>query len=53
MRAAGEKGAQEGVAMARHLIHQLRPHVQGIYLMPAFDRYDLTAEVIEAAVTRR
>lgn len=49
MRQAGEKGAQEGVAMARELIQQLRPHVQGIYLMPAFDRYDLAAEVIEAA----
>ena len=47
MRSAGEKGAQEGVAMARDLIQELRPRVQGIYLMPAFDRYDLAAEVIE------
>jgi homocysteine S-methyltransferase len=48
MRNAGEKGAQEGAAMARELIQQLRPHIQGIYLMPPFDRYDLAAEVIEA-----
>jgi 5,10-methylenetetrahydrofolate reductase len=48
MRSAGEKGAQEGVSMARDLIHYLRPHIQGIYLMPPFDRYDLAAEVIEA-----
>jgi homocysteine S-methyltransferase len=47
MRSAGETGAQEGIAMARDLIQELRPRVQGIYLMPAFDRYDLTAEVIE------
>lgn len=47
MRDAGEKGAQAGLAMARDLIHQLRPHVQGLYLMPPFDRYDLAAEVIE------
>ncbi|MCK6626773.1 MAG: bifunctional homocysteine S-methyltransferase/methylenetetrahydrofolate reductase [Anaerolineae bacterium] len=47
MRDAGEKGAQTGLAMARDLIRQLRPQVQGIYLMPPFDRYDLAAEVIE------
>lgn len=51
MHRAGEKGAQEGIAMARDLIQQLRPRVQGIYLMPPFDRYDLAAEVIEAAQT--
>ncbi|MBI1881615.1 MAG: bifunctional homocysteine S-methyltransferase/methylenetetrahydrofolate reductase [Chloroflexi bacterium] len=53
MRTAGDKGAQEGVAMARDLIHQLRPHAQGIYLIPAFDRFDLAAEVIEMAEDRR
>ncbi|NJN96915.1 MAG: hypothetical protein HC875_23845 [Anaerolineales bacterium] len=47
MRDAGEKGAQAGLVMARDLIRQLRPHVQGLYLMPPFDRYDLAAEVIE------
>ncbi len=48
MRFAGEKGAPEGVALAGELIHQLRPLVQGVYLMPPFERYDLAAEVIEA-----
>jgi homocysteine S-methyltransferase len=47
MHEAGEKGPEEGVALARDLILQLRPLVQGIYLMPAFGRYDLAAEVIE------
>jgi methionine synthase I (cobalamin-dependent)/5,10-methylenetetrahydrofolate reductase len=44
---AGDKGAQEGVAMARDLVLQLRSFTQGIYLMPAFGRYDLASEVIE------
>jgi homocysteine S-methyltransferase len=47
MHNAGDSGAVEGVAMARDLIMQLRPLVQGIYLIPAFGRYDLAAEVIE------
>jgi homocysteine S-methyltransferase len=47
MQLAGEKGAAEGVAIARDLITQLRPFVQGIYLIPAFGRYDLAADVIE------
>lgn len=47
MQFAGEKGATEGVAIARDLITQLRPFVQGIYLIPAFGRYDLAADVIE------
>jgi homocysteine S-methyltransferase len=51
MRSAGDKGAAEGVSMACELITQLRPLVQGIYLMPPFERYDLAAEVIEAAVS--
>lgn len=47
MQAAGEDGAPTGVALARQLVEQLRPLVQGIYLMPPFGRYDLAAEVIE------
>ena len=49
MRDAGEKGAKVGVVMARELIKQLRSNVQGIYLIPAFGRYDLAAEVLEVA----
>jgi methionine synthase I (cobalamin-dependent)/5,10-methylenetetrahydrofolate reductase len=49
MRSAGDKGPQEGLAMARELILQLRSFVQGIYLMPPFERFDLAAEVVEAA----
>jgi hypothetical protein len=26
----------------------MRPHVQGVYLMPPFNRFDYAAEIIEA-----
>ena len=48
MHQAGDNGPDVGVAMARDLVMQLRTtFAQGIYLMPAFGRYDLAAEVIE------
>ncbi len=48
MRTSGEKGAQTGIAATVDLIEQIRPLVQGVYLMPAFHRYDYAAEIIEA-----
>jgi methionine synthase I (cobalamin-dependent)/5,10-methylenetetrahydrofolate reductase len=48
MRRAGEDGPREGVRMARQLLADLYDIVQGVYLMPAFNRFDLVAEVIDA-----
>jgi len=48
MRLAGEKGAQEGSRIAIELIKELKARAQGIYLMPAFNRFDYAAEIIEA-----
>jgi homocysteine S-methyltransferase len=45
---AGENAPAEGVKIAVELIEQVRPWAHGIYLMPAFGRYDLAAEIIEA-----
>jgi len=45
---AGESAPQEGVKIAVELIEQLKTWGQGIYLMPAFGRYELAAEIIEA-----
>jgi homocysteine S-methyltransferase len=39
---------REGVAIARETLGRLRPFVQGVYMMPAFSRYDLVADVIDA-----
>jgi methionine synthase / methylenetetrahydrofolate reductase(NADPH) len=50
MRKAGADGRQEGVAMAQELLLQLvdAPHVQGVYLMPSFGRYEVACQVLEA-----
>jgi methionine synthase / methylenetetrahydrofolate reductase(NADPH) len=48
METAGENSGQEGVKIAVEIIEQLRSAIQGIYIMPAFSRFDLAAEVIEA-----
>ncbi|MCA9931304.1 MAG: bifunctional homocysteine S-methyltransferase/methylenetetrahydrofolate reductase [Anaerolineales bacterium] len=38
---------QEGVLIAQETLAAIRPFVQGTYLMPAFGRYDLVADVID------
>jgi homocysteine S-methyltransferase len=37
----------EGVAIAREIVQSMRSAVNGIYLIPAFGRYDLAAEVLD------
>ena len=47
MRAAGEAGADVGIELALEQIEETRklPFVSGIYVMPAFGRYEIAAEV--------
>ena len=47
LREAGEAAPKEGIRIALELIEQMKPWAAGIYLMPAFGRYDLAAEVVE------
>ncbi len=48
--AAGDDATRVGVAMAAELAGQLRAAgADGVYVMPQFGRYDLAAEVVEAA----
>jgi homocysteine S-methyltransferase len=47
LRQAGADAPQEGVRIALELAAELRAFAQGIYLMPAFGRYDLSAAVVE------
>ena len=47
MRLAGADGRREGVKMAQELLQELRPLMQGVYLMPSFGRYEVAAEVLE------
>jgi homocysteine S-methyltransferase len=51
MRDAGPNGRAEGVEMARQLLLDLIPHVEGVYLMPSFGRYEVAAEVLQGVVT--
>ena len=46
MGAAGERGAEVGLEMALALLAQMRPFVQGTYVMPSFGRYELAAELV-------
>ncbi len=48
MARAGDSGAQEGIRVAVELIEQLRELVQGVYIMPAFNRFDYAAEIVES-----
>jgi homocysteine S-methyltransferase len=47
MRSSGDQGAKTGVALTVQLVQQIKPFVQGVYLMPAFNRYDHAADIIE------
>lgn len=48
MKAAGDDGPEEGVQIAIELVNELRDFASGIYISPAFGRYDLVANLIEA-----
>jgi homocysteine S-methyltransferase len=39
---------QEGVAIACEILEAVRPFAAGIYMIPAFGRYDLIADVLDA-----
>ena len=38
---------QEGVQMAQEILQELRPILHGVYLIPAFGRIDLVADVLD------
>ncbi len=37
----------EGVCIAQEILEEMRSHVQGVYLIPQFGRYDLAADVLD------
>jgi homocysteine S-methyltransferase len=41
------KPQEEGVRISQEILAQLRPFVHGVYMMPAFGRYDLVADVLD------
>ena len=49
---AGENAPDEGVRIAQELLLDIRGLAQGAYIIPAFGRYELAAEVIDALAVR-
>ncbi len=47
MRKAGDQGPQEGVRIAQEFLLKVKDMVQGAYLMPPFNKFEMAAEVIE------
>jgi homocysteine S-methyltransferase len=45
-RAGDERGPKEGQAMARDFLALCRDKCAGVYIVPSFGRFDLTAELI-------
>jgi homocysteine S-methyltransferase len=45
---ASENASAEGIKIALELVEQMQSHIQGIYLMPPFNRFDYAAEIIES-----
>ncbi|MDL1896017.1 bifunctional homocysteine S-methyltransferase/methylenetetrahydrofolate reductase [Anaerolineae bacterium CFX7] len=52
MRRAGDNGRAEGLNIAQELWNELLDFAQGVYIMPAFGRYDTVAELLDAVRVR-
>jgi methionine synthase / methylenetetrahydrofolate reductase(NADPH) len=50
LRKAGEDAPREGIRIALDIIDQIKPWASGIYIMPAFNRFDIAAELIDGIV---
>ena len=48
MDTARENAPAEGIKIAIELVEQMRADIQGVYLMPPFNRFDTAAEIIDA-----
>jgi len=49
MQAAGDRGAEVGLETSLALLREMRPHVDGTYIMPSFGRYEQSAELVRRA----
>ncbi len=43
---------QEGVSIAQEILEEMQPHINGIYLVPQFGRYDIVANVLDVVKAR-
>lgn len=49
---SGDNAAREGISISLELVNEIQSNVQGVYLMPAFNRFDYAAEIIESIKQR-
>lgn len=47
MKAAGERGVEEGIKLAQELLREAQAYVSGTYLMPSFGRYEVCGELVQ------
>ncbi|MEC9071407.1 MAG: methylenetetrahydrofolate reductase, partial [Myxococcota bacterium] len=52
MKAAGQDGPAEGVAISRDLLESMSPYCQGVYLMPPCDRFEMAVDIVEGFVEK-
>ena len=48
MMSAGQDALREGIRIAIELVQNLHNDFQGVYFMPAFNRFDMVAEIVDA-----
>jgi 5,10-methylenetetrahydrofolate reductase len=46
---AGEQAKKEGIAIAKETLREARSMVQGTYIMPPFNRYEVALQILEAS----
>ena len=51
--AGGEGAPAVGVQIAIELIEEMQDSIQGVYIMPAYGRFDLASEIIESIRSRQ
>jgi homocysteine S-methyltransferase len=51
MHAAGDRGAEVGLETSLELLAEMRPYVDGTYIMPSFGRYEQSAELVRRVRT--
>jgi methionine synthase / methylenetetrahydrofolate reductase(NADPH) len=53
LRSAGERADREGIRIAIEIIEEIKPWASGVYIMPAFNRFDIAAELIDNVVIKK
>jgi methionine synthase I (cobalamin-dependent)/5,10-methylenetetrahydrofolate reductase len=53
MKAAGDRGHEDGLKTAQELLAEARSMVQGVYLMPSYGRYDIVSELTKTLQSKQ